>query len=342
MDFNDRKKRILQVIVEDFILTNTPVGSRTISKSSGLGVSSATIRNEMADLEEMGYLIQPHVSAGRVPSDKAYRLYVDALLAPGLREDERESVRRYFTSRVHDMEDVISLCAQTLSDLTHYTALVLTPRQSDLRVSSLHLVSVARGSALLIVVTDSGVIRDTTIRVSEKLDSDGLYAISKMLTERLRGLSLRQMREMLYGFAAHSDADARVLSGIAELAGQMEKQTETDRVMVGGAHNILYYPEYADVCRARAFMDALQNRDALITLMRPPQGPVSVRIGGETGIPELSDCSVITAPYRVGRGHMGAIGVVGPMRMNYARVMDTLTLVSRELTGMLSVDALEA
>ena len=274
MDFNDRKKRILQVIVEDFILTNTPVGSRTISKSSGLGVSSATIRNEMADLEEMGYLIQPHVSAGRVPSDKAYRLYVDALLTPGLREDERESVRRYFTSRVHDMEDVISLCAQTLSDLTHYTALVLTPRQSDLRVSSLHLVSVARGSALLIVVTDSGVIRDTTIRVSEKLDSDGLYAISKMLTERLRGLSLRQMREMLYGFAAHSDADARVLSGIAELAGQMEKQTETDRVMVGGAHNILYYPEYADVCRARAFMDALQNRDALITLMRPPQSPV--------------------------------------------------------------------
>ena len=325
MDFNDRKKRILQVIVEDFILTNTPVGSRTISKSSGLGVSSATIRNEMADLEEMGYLIQPHVSAGRVPSDKAYRLYVDALLTPGLREDERESVRRYFTSRVHDMEDVISLCAQTLSDLTHYTALVLTPRQSDLRVSSLHLVSVARGSALLIVVTDSGVIRDTTIRVSEKLDSDGLYAISKMLTERLRGLSLRQMREMLYGFAAHSDADARVLSGIAELAGQMEKQTETDRVMVGGAHNILYYPEYADVCRARAFMDALQNRDALITLMRPPQSPVSVRIGGETGIPELSDCSVITAPYRVGRGHMGTIGVVGPMRMNYARVSVSIT-----------------
>jgi heat-inducible transcriptional repressor len=342
MDFNERKKRILQIIVEDFILTNTPVGSRTISKNGGLGVSSATIRNEMADLEEMGYLLQPHVSAGRIPSDKAYRLYVDALLAPGLRDDERESVRRYFTSRVHDMEDVISLCAQTLSDLTHYAALVMTPRQSDLRVSSLHLVGVARGSALLIVVTDSGVIRDTTIRVSEKLDSDGLYAISKMLTERLRGLSLRQMREMLYGFAAHSDADARVLSGIAELAGQMEKQTETDRVMVGGAHNILYYPEYADVSRARAFMDALEKRDALITLMRPPQGTISVRIGSEIGMAELSDCSVITAPYRVGRGHVGTIGVVGPMRMNYARVMDTLSIVAHELTGMLSVDALEA
>lgn len=341
MDFNERKRRILQVIVEDFILTNTPVGSRTISKNSGLGVSSATIRNEMADLEDMGYLLQPHVSAGRVPSDKAYRLYVDALLAPGLREDERDSVRRYFKSRVHDMEDVTSLCAQTLSDLTHYTALVLTPRQSDLRVSSLHLVSVSRGSALLIVVTDSGVIRDTTIRVSEKLDGDGLYAVSKMLTERLRGLSLRQMREMLYGYAAHSDADARVLSGIAELAAQMEKQTESDRVMVGGAHNILYYPEYADVSRARAFMDALEKRETLISLMRPPESGVNVRIGAESGVPELSDCSVITAPYRVGRGHVGTIGVIGPMRMNYARVMETLAIVSRELTDMLSVQAVQ-
>ena len=189
------------------------------------------------------------------------------------REDERESVRRYFTSRVHDMEDVISLCAQTLSDLTHYTALVLTPRQSDLRVSSLHLVSVARGSALLIVVTDSGVIRDTTIRVSEKLDSDGLYAISKMLTERLRGLSLRQMREMLYGFAAHSDADARVLSGIAELAGQMEKQTETDRVMVGGAPTSCIIPSMPTSAGRAPSWTRCKNRDALITLMRPPQSP---------------------------------------------------------------------
>ncbi len=241
MDVNERKLRVLQAIVEDFIRTNTPVGSRTISKNSGLGVSSATIRNEMADLEEMGYLIQPHVSAGRVPSDKAYRLYVDGLNARR-RESEMDSVRAYFTSRVHSMEDVTTVCAETLSDLTHYTALVMTPRQSNLRVSGLQLVQIGRGSALLIVVTSSGVIRDSTIRISENLDADALYAISRMLTERFRGMTLRQMRETLYRVAAQGSTDARVLSGIADLAAQMEKQTETDRVTVGGAANMLYYP----------------------------------------------------------------------------------------------------
>lgn len=337
MEMDERKLRILQAIVDDFVLNNTPVGSRTLSKISGLGVSSATIRNEMADLEEMGYLIQPHVSAGRIPSDKAYRLYVNVLLRDGLREEERDAIRRVFNARVHDMEDVITLCAQTISDLTHYTALVLTPRQSDLKIANLHLVPVTRGSALLIIVTDSGVVRDTTIRVSSALDSDALYAIGRMLTERMKGLSLRQVREMLYGYAAHSDADARVLSGIAELAGQMEKQTDSDRVMVGGAHNILYYPEYAQVSRARAFMDALEDKKALVQLMRPEGEGITVRIGEETGMMELSDCSVITAPYRVGRGYLGSIGIIGPTRMNYARTIETLDMLAQELTDILSV-----
>ena len=336
MDLGQRKQLILQAIVEDYIRSNTPVGSRTISKKSGLGVSSATIRNEMADLEEMGYLIQPHVSAGRIPSDRAYRLYVDQLLKGGMREEERESARSYFTSRVHDMEDVLSLCAQTLSELTRYTALVMTPRQSDLKVSALHLVPVGEATALLIIVTDTGMVRETTLRVSDRLNADSLFAISRMLTEKLRDLSLRQVQDMLYGYAAHGGADARVLSGIAELAGQIEKQTDMDRITVGGAHNILYYPEYADVTRARAFMDTLERKESLLNLLRPQEG-VAVRIGYETGMKELSDCSVITAPYRMGRGHVGAIGVIGPTRMDYARVMETLDLVARELSSILSL-----
>ncbi|MBQ6646642.1 MAG: heat-inducible transcription repressor HrcA, partial [Clostridia bacterium] len=249
MDVDARKLRILQAIVEDYILSNTPVGSRTLSKTSGLGVSSATIRNEMADLTEMGYLIQPHVSAGRVPSAKAYRLYVTQLLPQGMREEELTGARRAFTSRVRDMESLVSQGAAAISDLTHYTALVLTPRQSDLTVRSLHLVPVGKERALLVIVTDSGVIRDTSIRVSSRLDAQALYTIGQMLTQRMRGLTLREVREMLYGYAASSDADARVLSGIADRAAQVEKQTGSDRVMVGGAHSILYYPEYADVSR---------------------------------------------------------------------------------------------
>jgi len=337
MDVDARKLRILQAIIEDYILSNAPVGSRTLSKTSGLGVSSATIRNEMADLTDMGYLIQPHVSAGRVPSAKAYRLYVTQLMPQGLREDEADSVRRAFTARVRDMETVISQGAAAISDLTHYTALVLTPRQSDLTVRGLHLVPVGGDRALLVIVTDTGVVRDTSIRVSSRLDAAALYTIGQMLTERLRGRTLRQVREMLYGYAASSDADARVLSGIAELAAQMEKQTETDRVMVGGAHSILYYPEYADVCRARAFMGALDRQESLIGLLRQQESGVGVRIGAETGIPEFADCSVITAPYKVGRGHTGVIGIIGPTRMPYARMTDMMRVFSQELTGILSV-----
>ena len=337
MDVDARKLRILQAIVEDYILSNTPVGSRTLSKTCGLGVSSATIRNEMADLTDMGYLIQPHVSAGRVPSAKAYRLYVTSLRPQGMSEQELDSARRAFTGRVRDIESVISQGAAAISDLTHYTALVLTPRQSDLKVRSLHLIPVAAERALLVIVTDSGVIRDTSIRVSSRLDASALYTIGQMLTERTRGLTLKQVREMLYGYAAASDADARVLSGIADLAAQVEKQTESDRVMVGGAHNILYYPEYAEVSRARAFMNALEDRDSLIGLLRRQDGGITVRIGAETGIEAFQDCSVITAPYQVGRGHTGAIAIVGPTRMPYARMMDMMGMFSRELTGVLSI-----
>jgi len=337
MDVNERKMRVLQAIVEDFIRTNTPVGSRTISKSSGLGVSSATIRNEMADLEEMGYLIQPHVSAGRVPSDKAYRLYVEALENGSYREEEMDNVRAYFNSCVHDMEDVINRCAQTVSELTHYTALVMTPRQSDLRVLGLQLVQTGRGQALLIVVTDSGVIRDATVRCNENLDADSLYGISRMLTERFRGMTLRQMRETLNRFSTQSGSDAKVLSGIAELTAQIEKQTETDHVMVGGAHNMLYYPEYGDVSKARAFMDALEG-DEVRQLMRPQGGSLTVRIGGEIGINAFRDCAMITAPYIAGRGHVGSVGVIGPIRMSYGYTMAVLDTVSRELTRMLKAE----
>ena len=336
MDVDARKLRILQAIIEDYILSNTPVGSRTLSKTSGLGVSSATIRNEMADLTEMGYLMQPHVSAGRVPSEKAYRLYVTRLMPEGLTDVERERARTFFTSRIHDMEDLLAQGAEVISELTHYTALVLTPRQSDLKVSRVQLVPVGEGRALLVIVTDSGIIRDTVLRVSGRLDDTSLYTIGRMLSERLQGLTLRQVRELLYGYAAHSDADARVLSGIANLAGQMEKQTESDRVTVSGAHCILYYPEYAEVSRARAFMAELEDRDCLISLMRQCEGQPSVLIGAETGIPAFSDCSVITAPYRVGHGHTGAIGIIGPTRMPYAHMTELMTLLGEALSEMLS------
>jgi heat-inducible transcriptional repressor len=193
MMMDERKFRILQAIIDDYILTAVPVGSRTISKKYDMGLSSATIRNEMSDLEELGYLDQPHVSAGRIPSAKAYRLYVDQLLKTGrIPSDSDAAVKGHFLGRMHQMEDVIDHAAQVLSSLTSYTAVVLPPTGKMPKIRTIQLVPVSDTSALVVIVTDMGIVRDQVVQVASDLDSDALYAISKTLTERLQGLTLHE------------------------------------------------------------------------------------------------------------------------------------------------------
>ena len=329
-----RKERILRATIDDYGLTAMPVGSRTISRKYETNLSSATIRNEMSDLEELGYLAQPHVSAGRVPSNKAYRLYVDQLLGRN-QMDEDLAARQYFSQRVRQMEDVITSAAQAISEITRYTAVVMMPKQLELRVSCLQLVPMPRGNALLVIVTDTGAIQDTVIKVSEQLDGDALYAISRSLTERLAGRTLQEVQEMLGAYARMMGSDARVLEGIASLAAQMEKQSATDTLTVGGSHNILNYPEYSDVEKARSFLSVLEEKNRLLSLLSQSESAFTVRIGPETGIDEMMDCSVVTASYQVGAGHRGAIGVIGPTRMPYEKVLSALSAIGNALTEML-------
>ena len=328
-----RKARILRAIIDDYILTAMPVGSRTISRKYETSLSSATIRNEMSDLEELGYLAQPHVSAGRVPSLKAYRMYVDELLQARPLQDA--AIREFFSRQVRQMEDVITSAAQAISEITRYTAVVMMPKQLELRISCLQLVPMPRGNALLVVVTDTGAIQDTVIRVSENLDGDGLYAISRMLTERLAGRTLNEVQQMLGAYSRQGMGDDRVLSGIASLAAQMERQSATDTLTIGGAHNILNYPEYSDVEKARAFLSVLEGREQLMNLLARSSGDFNVHIGPETGIMEMQDCSVVTASYQVGTGHRGAIGVIGPTRMPYEKVLCALHTIGQALTDLL-------
>ena len=334
MSIDARKERILRAIIEDYVLTAMPVGSRTISRKYETSLSSATIRNEMSDLEELGYLAQRHESAGRVPSFKAYRLYVDALLREG-QVPEDPTARAFFNQRVHQVEDVITSAAQAISEFTRYTALVMMPKQLELRVATLQLIPMPRGSALLVVITDTGAVRDTVIRVSESLDGDALYAISRMLTERLAGRTLQEVQEMLGAYSRQMGGDAQVIRGIADLASQMEKQSATDTIAVGGRSNILNYPEYSDVEKARAFLAFLEEKDKLMALLPGQNAAFSVRIGPETGMPEMADCSVVTASYQVGAGHHGFVGVIGPARMPYGRVLSALSAMVGALSDML-------
>ena len=339
MSMDERKFRILQAIIDDYILTAIPVGSRTISKKYEMGLSSATIRNEMSDLEELGYLDQPHVSAGRIPSAKAYRLYVDQLLQNGiLRSDDAASVRDHFGSRARQMEDVIGRAAQVLSGLTNYTSLVMSPKGKELHIRTLQLVPVSSTSALLVIVTDGGIMRDTVIRVGSDLDSDALYAISRMLTEKLSGHTVSEALAML-NVAAAANPHNPVLEGVAEFLDTVEGDSGKTKLALGGTSNILNFPEYSDVEKAKGFLSVLETKDKLVKLLEN-QGEMAftVRIGPETGIPELKDCSLVTASYRLSDNTHGTIGVIGPTRMQYGRVLSILNAVGQQLSEVLRQD----
>ncbi len=340
MSMDARKFRILQAIIDDYILTAIPVGSRTISKKYEMGLSSATIRNEMSDLEELGYLDQPHVSAGRIPSAKAYRLYVDTLLNAGrVRHDDMMSLREHFAQRTGKVEDVINRAAQVLSSLTHYTSLVVSPKGAEMTVRTLQLVPVSQNSALLVIVTDNGIVRDSVIHVDSDLDADALYSISRMLTERLSGHTLVETQELLRSMGREFAQKRAVFTGIGELVADVENQQTVAKIAYGGTSNILSFPEYNDVEKARSFLALLESKETLLKLLEQHQNVAfTVRIGPETGVPELSDCSLVTATYSLGDHTRGTIGVIGPTRMQYGRVLSALSAMGEQLTRLFTQD----
>ncbi len=334
---DERKFKILMAIIDDYILTAMPVGSRTISKKNEIGgLSSATIRNEMSDLEDLGFLEQPHTSAGRIPSAKAYRLYVENLLrgANKLPAEEARRLRVHFAHRSRQVEDLIASAAQAISDVTRYTAVVTLPKAQTVRIRRVQLVPVTENAALLLLVTDIGIVKDTLIQVDGQLTADHLYDLSKMLTEQLQGLTPEELRVKLMQisqtFSAHREMLTSVLEAV-ESSGSGAKD-----VMVGGRANLLSYPEYSDAEKARAVLSVLETRDKLLRLIKAaPQMAFTIRIGDETGMPETSDCSIVSMTYRIGDETSGTIGVIGPTRMQYARVIPVLDYMGKALGALL-------
>ncbi len=338
MEMDERKLKILQAIIDDYILTGVPVGSRTISRKYDMGLSSATIRNEMSDLEELGYLDQPHVSAGRVPSAKAYRLYVDSLMKTGrIRDESLESVGHHFSGRMHQMEDVIDHAAHVISSLTRYTAVVLPPKGKQPRLQTVQLVTVSRDQALVVIVTDAGIVRDSTIRIPGEVDSDTLYAISRALTEELRGHTLSEACEIIPEMMNRMRENGELLQRLYGFLTERKEAPRRTHVAIGGASNMLNYPEYSDVEKARNFLSLMEARDRLASLIADSgEMAFTVRIGPETGVPEMVDCSIVTATYSAGTGQQGTIGVIGPTRMQYSRVLSILNTMGQQLSVLFS------
>lgn len=340
MELSERKRAILQAIIEDYIQTAEPVGSRNIAKNHDLGLSAATIRNEMADLEEMGYLDKPHTSAGRIPSEMGYRFYVDSLMHRySLTMDEIAGLQQSMDRKYNQLENVISEISDIISKTTNYPAIVELPAENTCRLRSVKMILIEKGSVLIVVVTDAGVVRNRHMKVSANIDYEVVDSISEFLSGQLTGLCAEDFtpaRLMLIyeAMASYGDFLKVVIEFVLECLGN-----SGSRVYIGGASNILNNPEFENIDRAREFLtfiDRKENVSQLLSLMGSgDEERISIKIGSENQAPEMRDTSLVVANYSVGGKLHGKIGIIGPKRMNYARVVSSLELINSRLSEIL-------
>lgn len=337
MELDQRKFQILRAIIDEYILSAAPVGSKAIRQSAELNWSPATIRNEMADLEALGYLAQPHTSAGRIPSDKAYRLYVDQMLKRAeLDNNEKKLLNSYYRNRIDGIESVLRSTAQALSEITHYTAVVMMPDMAVNRLRHLQLVPLSEGKALAVVVTDAGVARDAVIDIPTDMTPDELENLSRTITQRCYNCRMTTVAERL------TDEIARELhlrgDFLKTLLARVDEssQSGTSMVELSGARNMLRYPEYNDVNKAKTFLATVEQRDAIYQMLKKASTmEFTITIGSENEQEGLQDCSVVTATYRVNDAPFGTFGIIGPTRMDYNRVINVLQGVQQNLASIL-------
>lgn len=334
---DDRKRQILLAIIQDYVATAEPVGSRTIARKYKLGVSPATIRNEMADLEEMGFIEQPHTSAGRIPSDQGYRYYVDYLMQRQvLSQDEEKIIRVGYESKVKEIGEVIQLTGQMLSQLTHYTAIVSSPQLGQSVVKHIQLVLMAPTQVLVIVVQDTGAVHHQMIQVSENITQGDLEQISIVLNAKLQGRNMDNIRltlikEIYFELSKHKQ--------ILDLALDImnSKLTGEEKIYLGGVFNILNQPEFHNVDKIKTILSLLEQEALLRDILNSDaltEG-ITVRIGEENSREEIKNCSMITATYKISDKVLGTVGVIGPTRMEYAKVVSIMEYMTKNLSDVL-------
>jgi len=337
---DERKKKILKAIIRTYMETGEPVGSRTISKYADLHVSSATIRNEMSDLTDMGYIIQPHTSAGRIPSDKGYRLYVDELMKE--KEEEIAEIRELMIAQTDKMDKVLKKVAKVLASNTNYAAMVTVPQYSGSKVKFIQLSRVNPQQLVAVVVTDNNVIRNQIIELDEEMDDETILKLNLLLNTNLNGvpiqdINLGMIARLKEQAGMHSSVVATVLDAVAATISVDRDDME---IYTSGATNIFKYPELADKAKASELISAFEEKQELADLVKEHMSDsentgLSVYIGEEMPIKTMRDCSVVTATYELGQGMKGTIGIIGPKRMDYENVVDSLKSLKVQLDNLL-------
>lgn len=336
---DERKVRILQAITDDYIMTAEPVGSRTVARRYDLGVSPATIRNEMADLEELGYLEQPHTSAGRIPTDRGYRYYVDALMKPEpVSREARSRVRREVQNRSHAMEELIFRATRLLAELSHYTAVVAAPRLSEAEVHHLQLVPMGRRRILLVLVVRPGFIFHRSVDLKTSISPSEVQYLSDFLNGRLHGVTLKRLGSRLSNELRDEISDSTVAEATINLLEEALRDDQQDSAYLDGVLNVLNQPEFRDIEKARSLLSFLDDREVLADILAEygQSDGVKVTIGTEHSYVEMQSCSMVSSAYYIGSTKVGTLGVLGPTRMDYRRVVSLVEFVADSLSSMLT------
>lgn len=335
MQLSERKIKIMQAIIRNYLETGEPVGSRTISKYTDLNLSSATIRNEMSDLEEMGYILQPHTSAGRIPSDKGYRLYVDTMMQE--KDKELEELKEMMLEKEGKMDHLLKQVAKLLAVNTNYASMISVPAVHQNKLKFIQLSRVDINQLLAVIVMEGNVIKNNILPVDEELNDETILKLNILLNTNLSGLAVEDINlatitRMKQQAGIHSEIVSDVIDAIAEGI----KQEEDLEIYTSGTNNIFKYPELADQQKASELINTFEEKEKLSELVQESLSDenntgIQVYIGNENQIQSMQDCSVVTATYELGEGMRGTIGIIGPKRMDYDKVVGTLKTITHQL-----------
>lgn len=336
MELNERKQKILEAIIRNYMETGEPVGSRTVSKYTDLNLSSATIRNEMSDLEEMGYILQPHTSAGRIPSDKAYRLYVDTILQ---RKDEEVSeMKELMVEKADKIDLLLQQVAKLLAQNTNYTSMVTKPKYQHKRIKFIQLNQMSERQLLVIVVLDNNHVSNKFINLMTDADENVIAQMNFLMNTALTGLDFTEINmAIMQQIKEKAGEYGELASSILDCISEVMTEEDDSEIYTSGATNILKYPELSDKEKMTGLLSTFEEKQMLSAWVNdePPEDDkehgIQVYIGEESPVESMKDCSVVTATYRIKEGVYGKIGIVGPKRMDYEKVVGTLENCMQQL-----------
>ena len=340
MKMDERKQKILKAIVQDYIATAEPVGSRTISRKFDLGVSPATIRNEMADLEEIGLIEQPHTSAGRIPSDLGYRYYVDYLMDPLiLNEEDKSNINNEIVNRLNEVQEVIEYTGKLISQVTSLTSLVLGPKSRNSVLNRLYFLPYESGKAIMVTVKENGSVENNIVEIGDTTPED-LQILANIFNEKMSGTKVQDLKTgLIREIYSELSKKRRMIDSMMGILERMFEDTASDiseRVYLGGTLNMLNQPEFRDLNKVKTLFTVFEENSKLKDLLKQSKDGICITIGSENPDEVFKDCSVISATYQINGKQIGSIGVLGPTRMDYGKAITIVDYMTKSLTEMLT------